>query len=49
MPAPVVANATAAVALLAGIQGGVSVLLVTGELRFLEVALDVGIAALRAA
>jgi AcrR family transcriptional regulator len=36
-------------ALLAGIQGGVSVLLATGELSYLEDALDVGIAALRAA
>ncbi len=35
-------------ALLAGIQGGVSVLLATGELSYLEDALDVGIAALRA-
>jgi AcrR family transcriptional regulator len=39
----------AARALLAGIQGGVSVLLATGELSYLEDALDVGIAALRAA
>jgi AcrR family transcriptional regulator len=35
-------------ALLAGIQGGVSVLLATGELSYLEDALDVGIAGLRA-
>lgn len=39
----------AARALLAGVQGGVSVLLATGELSYLEDALDVGIAALRAA
>jgi AcrR family transcriptional regulator len=39
----------AARALLAGIQGGVSVLLATGELSYLEDALDVGIAALRVA
>ncbi|CAN5748324.1 TetR/AcrR family transcriptional regulator [soil metagenome] len=39
----------AARALLAGIQGGVSVLLATGELSYLEDALDVGIAALRPA
>jgi hypothetical protein len=37
----------AAAALLAGIQGGVSVLLNTGDLSYLEAALDVGIAALR--
>jgi AcrR family transcriptional regulator len=38
----------AAAALLAGIQGGVSVLLSTGDLSYLEAALDVGIASLRA-
>ena len=38
----------AAAALLAGIQGGVSVLLNTGDISYLEAALDVGIAALRA-
>ncbi|MBJ7337775.1 TetR/AcrR family transcriptional regulator [Mycolicibacterium sp.] len=38
----------AAAALLAGIQGGVSVLMSTGDLSYLEAALDVGIAALRA-
>jgi AcrR family transcriptional regulator len=37
-----------AAALLAGIQGGVMVMLTTGELTHLEAALDVGIAALRA-
>ncbi len=37
----------AAAALLAGIQGGVSVLLNTGDLGYLEAALDFGIAALR--
>jgi AcrR family transcriptional regulator len=37
----------AAAALLAGIQGGVSVLLNTGDLSYLEAALDVGIANLR--
>jgi AcrR family transcriptional regulator len=37
----------AAAALLAGIQGGVSVLLNTGDLSYLEAALDFGIAALR--
>lgn len=36
-----------AAALLAGIQGGVSVMLATGDLSYLEAALDVGIAALR--
>jgi AcrR family transcriptional regulator len=39
--------ARAAAALLAGIQGGVSVLLNTGDISYLEAALDVGIAALR--
>ncbi|MDT5076298.1 MAG: hypothetical protein QOJ80_935 [Mycobacterium sp.] len=39
--------ARAAAALLAGIQGGVSVLLNTGDLSYLEAALDFGIAALR--
>jgi AcrR family transcriptional regulator len=38
----------AAAALLAGIQGGVLVLMSTGDLSYLEAALDVGIAALRA-
>ena len=38
----------AAAALLAGIQGGVSILLQTGRLTHLEAALDVGIAGLRA-
>ena len=37
----------AAAALLAGIQGGVTVLLSTGDISYLEAALDVGIAALR--
>ncbi|HEV7420975.1 MAG TPA: TetR/AcrR family transcriptional regulator [Mycobacterium sp.] len=37
----------AAAALLAGIQGGVSVMLNTGDLSYLEAALDVGIANLR--
>ncbi len=37
----------AAAALLAGIQGGVSVLLNTGDLSYLEAALDIGIANLR--
>lgn len=37
----------AAAALLAGIQGGVSVLLNTGDIGYLEAALDVGIANLR--
>ncbi len=36
-----------AAALLAGIQGGVSVLLNTGDISYLEAALDVGIANLR--
>ena len=36
-----------AAALLAGIQGGVGVLLATGDLTYLEAALDVGIHALR--
>lgn len=40
--------ARAAAALLAGIQGGVVVLMNTGDLSYLEAALDVGIAALRA-
>jgi AcrR family transcriptional regulator len=39
--------ARAAAALLAGIQGGVSVLLNTGDISYLEAALDFGIAALR--
>ena len=37
----------AAAALLAGIQGGVTVLLSTGDISYLEAALDVGIATLR--
>ncbi|AHH18716.1 putative transcriptional regulator, TetR family [Nocardia nova SH22a] len=37
----------AAAALLAGIQGGVGILLATGDIGFLEAALDTGIAALR--
>jgi hypothetical protein len=37
----------AAAALLAGIPGGVLVLMSTGDLSYLEAALDVGIAALR--
>jgi AcrR family transcriptional regulator len=37
----------AAAALLAGIQGGVLVLMSTGDIGYLEAALDVGIAALR--
>lgn len=45
--APTVDPARAAAALLAGIQGGVVVLLNTGDLSYLEAALDVGIAALR--
>jgi AcrR family transcriptional regulator len=36
-----------AAALLAGIQGGVGIMLATGELSYLEAALDMGIAALR--
>jgi AcrR family transcriptional regulator len=36
-----------AAALLAGIQGGVSVLLATGDISYLEAALDVGIQSLR--
>jgi AcrR family transcriptional regulator len=37
----------AASALLAGIQGGVGIMLATGDLRYLEAALDVGIESLR--
>ncbi|MEV5646654.1 TetR/AcrR family transcriptional regulator [Nocardia sp. NPDC052254] len=37
----------AAAALLAGIQGGVGILLATGDIGFLEAALDTGIATLR--
>ncbi|MGY4649126.1 hypothetical protein ACVWWN_002922 [Mycobacterium sp. URHB0021] len=37
-----------AAALLAGIQGGVGIMLATGDLGFLESALDVGIESLRA-
>ncbi len=37
-----------AAALLAGIQGGVGIMLATGDLTYLEAALDEGIAALRA-
>jgi AcrR family transcriptional regulator len=36
-------------ALLAGIQGGVSIMLVTGDIAHLEAALDIGIAGLRSA
>ena len=38
-----------AAALLAGIQGGVGVMLATGDLSYLEAALDVGIESLRTA
>ena len=38
----------AAAALLAGIQGGIGILLATGDLSFLEAALDAGIDAMRA-
>jgi uncharacterized protein YbjT (DUF2867 family) len=41
------ANRVAA-ALLAGIQGGVGIILATGDLDYLEAALDVGIESLRA-
>jgi AcrR family transcriptional regulator len=44
---PAVNAETAAASLLAGIQGGVGILISTGDLRFLEAALDEGIAALR--
>ena len=37
----------AAAALLAGIQGGVGIMLATGDLSYLEAALDNGIAVLR--
>jgi hypothetical protein len=47
--APGVDPEQAGAALLAGIQGGVSILLQTGRLTHLEAALDVGIAGLRAA
>ena len=47
--APSIDPALAAAALLAGIQGGVSVLLNTGDITYLEAALDVGIANLRTA
>ena len=40
---------TSSAALLAGIQGGVGILLATGDLSYLEHALDVGIEALRTA
>ena len=36
-----------AASLLAGIQGGVGIMLATGDLSYLEAALDVGIASLR--
>jgi len=39
--------ARAAAALLAGIQGGVGIMLATGDLTYLEAALDEGISALR--
>jgi AcrR family transcriptional regulator len=45
--APSVDPHRAAAALLAGIQGGVVVLLNTGDIGYLEAALDVGIASLR--
>ena len=45
--APSVDPQMAAAALLAGVQGGVSVLLNTGDIGYLEAALDVGIANLR--
>jgi len=38
-----------AAALLSGIQGGVGIMLATGDLSYLESALDVGIESLRAA
>jgi hypothetical protein len=38
---------TAAAALLAGVQGGVGIMLATGDLGYLEAALDAGIDALR--
>jgi AcrR family transcriptional regulator len=44
---PAVDAERAGAALLAGIQGGVSIMLATGELRHLEAALDIGIAGLR--
>jgi hypothetical protein len=37
-----------AAALLAGIQGGVGIMLATGDLTYLEAALDIGIGSLRA-
>ncbi len=40
-------SSQAAAALLAGIQGGVLVLMSTGDISYLEAALDIGIAALR--
>ena len=36
-----------AAALLAGIQGGVGIMLATGDLSYLEAALDIGIGSLR--
>ena len=36
-----------AASLLAGIQGGVGIMLSTGDLSYLEAALDVGIASIR--
>jgi AcrR family transcriptional regulator len=48
VPAGVDAERTAA-ALLAGIQGGVGILLATGDLGYLEAALDLGIGSLRRA
>ena len=47
VPAGIDADRTAA-ALLAGIQGGVGILLATGDLGYLEAALDLGIGHLRA-
>ena len=35
--------------MLAGIQGGVGIMLATGDLGYLEAALDIGILALRSA
>jgi AcrR family transcriptional regulator len=45
--APTVDPDRAAAALLAGIQGGVGIMLATGDLTYLEAALDEGISALR--
>ena len=48
VPTGIDAERTAA-ALLAGIQGGVGILLATGDLGYLEAALDLGIGSLRRA